>query len=77
MRQLKYMDHPSKFSSSMKVILVLIVASLALATADHNQSKVWSMFSKMINKVVGEQKEELQELMQMKKTMMKVEIKND
>ena len=54
----------------MKISLLLVVATLALVTAEQN--KLWKMFKKMMMKTDGEQKKELHEIMQMKKTVMKV-----
>ena len=53
----------------MKIVLVLIVSQLALATAE--QSKIWSILSKMANK------EELVELMKLQKTMTEVHLKTN
>merc|ERR1711936_1542485 len=54
----------------MKVIAVLLLGTLALTAAD--QSKMWNMFKKMMTKVAGAGgKEELQELMQLKETIIK------
>ena len=54
----------------MKISLLLVVATLALISAE--QRKLWNMFKKMVMKTEGDQKQELQEIMQMKKTIMKV-----
>ena len=54
----------------MKISLLLVVATLALASTEQN--KLWKMFKKMMMKTDGEQKKELHEIMQMKKTVMKV-----
>ena len=58
----------------MKIVLFFIVAQLALASAE--QSKIWSIISKMANKVPGNQQGELVELMQLRKTMIKVNQSN-
>ena len=54
----------------MKISLLLVVATLALASAEQN--KLWKMFKKMVMKAEGDKKQELQEMMPMKKTIMKV-----
>ena len=54
----------------MKISLLLVVATLALISAE--QRKLWNMFKKMVRKTEGDQKQELQEIMQTKKTIMKV-----
>ena len=54
----------------MKISLLLVVATLALASAEQN--KLWKMFKKMVMKTEGEQKKELHEIMQMKKAVMKL-----
>ena len=54
----------------MKISLLLVVATLALASAEQN--KLWKMFKKMLMKTEGDKKQELQDMMQMKKTVMKV-----
>ena len=54
----------------MKISLLLVVATLALASAEQN--KLWKMFKKMVMKTEGDKKQELQDMMQMKKTVMKV-----
>lgn len=53
----------------MKISLLLVVATLALASAEQN--KLWKMFKKMVMKTEGDKKQELQDMMQMKKTVMK------
>ena len=63
-------DQTSQNTRKMKISLLLVVATLALVPAE--QSKLWKMFKKMVMKTEGDQKQELQEMMQMKKTLMKV-----
>merc|ERR1719339_620632 len=51
----------------MKISLLLVVTTLALVSAE--QDKLWNMFKKLVMKADGDKKQELQEMMQMKKTM--------
>ena len=57
----------------MKFSLVLVVTTLVLVSAE--QRKLWNMFNNMALKTEGGQKQELQEMMQMKKTVIKVIFK--
>ena len=54
----------------MKISLLLVVATLAMVSAE--QRKLWKMFKKMVMKTEGDKKQELQEIIQMKKTIVKV-----
>ena len=63
-------DQTSQNTRKMKIYLLLVVVTLDLLSAE--QSKLWNMFKNMVMKTEGDQNQELQEIIQMKKITIKV-----
>ena len=63
-------DQTSQNTRKMKISLILVVVTLALVCAE--QSKLWDIFKEMVMKTEGDQKQELQPMMQINNIKRKV-----